>query len=378
MDGWGDIPLRQKFIGEKCETVDTHLEEVLKPSAEGVEGEVEDGRHDEQEGWNGCVAASQNLIDTDASPLFVALLRMHHTAAAHLQDETETHIGECSTAVQSALLLHLADDMFDGLLFVLRQTECLGHQFVSFYQFACCEAYRNADSLCMILDEMHDGMQATMHSATMFCGAAEILTGRAFIVASHMDGVTHDLIYALVLHRADGNDGYAKHLLHTVDANCPTVASYLVHHVEGQHHRNAEFHELHGQVEVALYIRGIHDIDDATRMAFQNEASADNFLACIGAEAVNAWQVRNHSIWMALDDAILAVDGHTRKIPNVLFTASQLIEQCSLSAVLVADQCKSELPLLCGSPRMQRVFLMIAAFLAQAWMLKGTSPVLSR
>ena len=78
-----------------------------------------------------------------------------------------------------------------------------------------------------------------------------------------MKGMVYQLIHALILGGRDGNDRDAQHGLHLVDAHRAAVAAHLVHHVQRQHHGGVQLHELHRQVEVALDVGGIHDVDDA-------------------------------------------------------------------------------------------------------------------
>ena len=178
----------------------------------------------------------------------------------------------------------------------------------------------------MVLDEVHDGMQTAMDSSAVLRWTAEVLTRRPFVVARHVYGVAHHLVHALVLHGADGDDGNAEQPLHTVNADSPAVAFHLIHHIESQHHRDAELHQLHGKVEVALDVGGIDDVDDAARIALQDKAAADDFFACIWTEAVDAGEVGDGGFRMALDDAVLAVDCDAWEVADVLFAARQLIK----------------------------------------------------
>ena len=162
-----------------------------------------------------------------------------------------------------------------------------------------------------------------------------------------MNRMVHHLIDTLVFHRADGNDGYAEHSFHPIDAHRSAVTPHLVHHIKRQYHRNAKFHQLHGQVEVALDIGCIDNVDNAAGLAFQNETTADDLFACVRAEAVDAGQVGDGCIRMALDDTVLAVDGHAWDVADVLFAARQLVEQSRLSAVLITHERKGETAFFC-------------------------------
>ena len=152
--------------------------------------------------------------------------------------------------------------MLDGLHLVLGKAECPGHKRIAFDKLAGGKAYGDTSALGMILDEMHNAMQAAMNSSAMIGHIAKVLTGRRFLVVSHMNSMTYELIDTLVLHSADRNDRDAQQLFHLVDADGTAVTLHFIHHIEGQNHRDAQLHELHRQVEVALDIGSIHDIDD--------------------------------------------------------------------------------------------------------------------
>ena len=47
----------------------------------------------------------------------------------------------------------------------------------------------------------------------------------------------------------------------------PPLARYLVHHVQRQHHGHLQLQQLQGQVEVPLDVGGVHNVDDAVRLA---------------------------------------------------------------------------------------------------------------
>ena len=347
MNGWSDIPLRQEFVGKSRKAVYSLLKDVLQPSSYRIESEVENRCHNEQEGRNGCVAARQDFVYSDASPLFVALFWSDNCLLTDLQDEAEPHIGKGGTAVKASLLLHLADDMLDGFLLVLSQIESRSHEFVAFNQLACGKTDWYVSSLSVILDEMHDGVKATMDCSTMFLRTAKVLSSRPFMITGHMDGMPHNLVHALVFHGADGNDRNAENPFHSVDTNGSTITLHLVHHIESQHHRYVELHQLHGQIEVAFDVRGINDIDDPARITFQDEATTDDLFARVRTEAVNARKIGHDGIRMAFDNAVFSVDCHTRKVADMLLATRQLIEKSRLSTVLIADESKGETSLFC-------------------------------
>ena len=53
----------------------------------------------------------------------------------------------------------------------------------------------------------------------------------------------------------------------------------LVHHVERDDDRHADLHELQRQVEVALDVGGVHDVDDTIRLFLDEKIPGDDLLA---------------------------------------------------------------------------------------------------
>lgn len=274
--------------------------------------------------------------------VLATLGRLHHRLLAHAADEAEPHVGDGRRAVEAAFGLHLADDVLERVLLVLVEVEPIEHQLVAFGQLARGEPRRDARALGMVLDERHDAVQAAMDGPVVLVGRAEVLAHGRLLEPRHMQGVVHQLGRALVLGRRDGDDGDAQQLLHLVHVDGAAVALHLVHHVEGQHHGHAQLHELHRQVQVALDVRGVHDVDDAARALVQQETARDHLLARVRRHGVDARQVGDERLGMALDAAVLAIHRHAGKVAHVLVRAGQLVEQRGLAAVLVAHEREGE------------------------------------
>ena len=85
------------------------------------------------------------------------------------------HVGDGGTAIQTAFLLHLAQDMLHRLALVLCQSQCLGHQLVAFDEFTGGKAQGEAGLLGVVLDEVHDAVQTAVYGTAMFSGAAKVL-----------------------------------------------------------------------------------------------------------------------------------------------------------------------------------------------------------
>ena len=130
-------------------------------------------------------------------------------------------------------------------------------------------------------------MEATMHRTTMTVWIAEILNSWSLLELSHVHGMFDELVDTLVLHRTDSDNRYAQNLFHKVDADSTSIAFYLVHHVQRQHHWDTKFHKLHRQIEVSLDIGSIHYVDDGMRTVVYDKISTYDFFARKWRQAVN-------------------------------------------------------------------------------------------
>ena len=367
MDRLVDVPVGQGIVHKDGQVLDPDLQQALQTCADDAEGEVEHQRHDAHKGRDGRVFAGQELVDPAAAHLLLALMRLHHGLIHQLVDEVEPHIRNGGGTVQPALLLHLHDDVLDHLFFVLVQLEGLLNTGVALHQLGSREPHRDAGRSSVILDEVDDTVDAAMHRAAVVLLAAEVEPARTLLVLGHMDRMVHQFVHALVLSRRDGHHRDAQHGFHLVDADGAAVAAHLVHHVQGQHHGGIQLHELHRQVQVALDVGRVHDVDDAGRLFADDELAGDDLLAGIGRHRVDAGQVGDFRFRVLFDGTALPVHRDAGEVAHMLVGAGELVEQGRLAAVLVARQRKGQgLALWQG---MLALFGVVASAFAQARML---------
>ena len=88
------------------------------PGPDHVEGEDEDRGHDGNEAGNGRPLAREDAVDLGALLVLLALVGLDHAGVADVEDELEAHVGNGRARIDSALLLHLTDDVGHRLLFV--------------------------------------------------------------------------------------------------------------------------------------------------------------------------------------------------------------------------------------------------------------------
>ena len=323
--------------------VDPGLQKLLQRVSDHVEGEEEHCRHDPDETRDRRIAPGQDLVDLKASLPFYALPRLYDRRLAHTADKRIAHIRDRGRPVESPFLLHLSDQMLAGLPLILIELKRLNDTLISLYHLVGCEPDRNIRRFTVVLDQVHDGVNTAVHSAAVIVRFTEILSPRFLLVIGHMHGMADQFINAFIGRCRDRDDRDAKHILHGIDPDTASVSPHLVHHIERQHHRNIQLHQLHCQVHVPLNIGRVGDIDDPLGMFPQNKLSCNQFLAAVGGHGINAGKVRHERVFFPSDHSVLSVHCHAGEVSYVLIGTCQLVEQRGLPAVLVSCQGKGDL-----------------------------------
>ena len=231
--------------------------------------------------------------------------------------------------------------MLDGIELVTVQMKRLGYQLVTLDQLGRRKTYWNVRCRGVVLDKVGDTVDAAMQrTAVRTVGRAKVQATGALAEPCHVQGVVHQLADALVAGSANGDDRHAQQALEQVDVNGAAVGRHLVHHVERDDHRTVELHELQCQVQVALDIGGVNDVDDGVRALVEDELTAHDLFARVRRQGVNARQVGNARLGVVADGAIFAVDRHAGKVTDVLVGARQLVEPTWSCRSLVAGKGK--------------------------------------
>ena len=338
LDGRGHLALLHGPADQLRQGVDAALQEVLEEGADEGEGQEEDQAHDQDKGRDGGVLAGEDLVEALAAPVLLALVGLDDAALADLLDVGIAHIGDGGAPVQAPLVLHLQNDVLQHLALVPVQVQLTQDGPVALHQLAGGEAQGQALGRGVVLDQVGDGVEGAVDRAAVVVGLAEVLAQGALLILRHVDRVLDQLVDALVLGGGDGDHGDPQQLLHGVHVHAAAVAGHLVHHVQGDDHGDVHLQKLHGQVEVALDIRGVHDVDDAPGLVNEDEVPAHQLLAGIGGHGVDARQVRDPGVGPAADRPVLPVHGDAGEVAHVLVGAGELVEEGGLAAVLVAHQ----------------------------------------
>ena len=170
-------------------------------------------------------------------------------------------------------------------------------------------------------------------------GGVELhLRGGNLVALRSVDGGLHDVFHAATLQGRRGDDGAAELFGQAGDVDLVAVFLHQVHHVQRDDNRHAQVHDLAGQVQVALKVRCVDQVDDGIGAALKQVVARHDFLGRIRRQRVDARQVRDGHVLVARVLALFLLDGNARPVANVLVGAGQVVEHRRLAAVRVAGK----------------------------------------
>ena len=144
---------------------------------------------------------------------------------------------------------------------------------------------------------------------------------------------------ALALQCADLNCLAAQLAAQLLQVDLIAVLADQIDHVDRHNNGDAQLDQLSGQVEVALNVGAIDDVQDGIGLLLDQVSTGDDLLQRVGRQGVDTGQVLDDDIFIALQLAFLLFHGNAGPVANVLVGAGQVIEQGSLAAVRVTGQC---------------------------------------
>ena len=328
---------RERGVHDAGQRVDAELQQVGQPLADDVEREIKREEHHDEKHRQGGIFACEDAIDLHGARVLLALVALDHGSSHDALDERVAHVRERRVAVEPGLVFHLHDAVLKQLPLVFVERERLREIVPALDELGRAETRRYADTVGMVGDQVHDRVDAAVHGRII---RAEVRHLRQRLAARNGQRLIHELRHALPLRRRDRHDGDAQRLAHLLHVDGAAVGVHLVHHVQRQHHRHAQLEQLQRQVQVALDVRGVHDVDDAVRLLVDDKIARDDLLLRIRTQGVDARQVDDGAALLVAHLAHLLVDGHARKVAHVLVGTGEGVEQRRLAAVLVADKRK--------------------------------------
>ena len=171
----------------------------------------------------------------------------------------------------------------------------------------------------------NDGIELHLRFGHLFC-----LCG--------LDGSIHHIFHAAATKRRSRNNRAAELLGQTVDINLVPVFLDQVHHVQSQNHRHAQVQNLTREVQVALKVGRVNQIDNSIGAAIKQVIARNDFFGRIRRERIDARKVGDNDLFVLGVLTLFFFDGNARPVANILVGARQVVEHRRLAAVRVAGK----------------------------------------
>ena len=165
------------------------------------------------------------------------------------------------------------------------------------------------------------------------CGSSPLVPFRAAATASWAALSDPSPFRALISHRLT-----AQLLAELVQVDLVAVFAHQIDHVDRHHDRDAQFDKLGGQVEVALNVGAVDDIQDGVRLFRDQIFPGDHLFQRIGRERINARKVLDHHVLVAFQPAFLLFHRNAGPVADILAGPGQRVKQGGFAAVRVAGQ----------------------------------------
>ena len=275
------IPGCHKTIDQISERCNSQIQQIRQEGTDHAESQEKYQSHDADEAGNSSIFTGKYFINRNASKMFFTLFWLDDGLIANFLDKIKSHVSDGGGPVQSPFIFHLYNNMFQHFFFVLIQMKAVENQGITFCQFGSGKTNRDTCFCSMIFNQMHNGMETTVNSTPIVIGVTVINFGWFLLIFCHVKSMRDQFINPFVFGSGDRDDRNTKHLFHLIDMDGASVFPDFIHHVQCKNHRNIQFHELHGQIQVPLNIGGIHNIDNSFWMLVQHKVSGDDLFTGI-------------------------------------------------------------------------------------------------
>ena len=305
---------------------------VGRNGADGGHGDVVHQPHHHSEDGQCSPAVGHhtvNLIGGGQGSLGLALL---HAGGNQLVDVSIALVGDDGLSIIVHFLLAVSDDLFDLALHIGRQGQLLSHLFVTLEEL-------DGEPALQVLLNLHVLKQILNVSNGMLNAALEHM-GRLTVTAlgSQCGSSFSSLHTALALQCRGLNHFALECFAQLLHVDLVTVLAGDVDHVQCHDHGDTQLSQLRGQVQVTLDVGSVNNVQDGVRLFVDQIATSHHFFQRVRRKAVNAGQVLNDYVCVALELAFLLFYSNAGPVTNVLIRTRQGIEHGSFTTVRVACQ----------------------------------------
>ena len=198
-------------------------------------------------------------------------------------------------------------------------------------------ALENLDGIPALLFLRHVVQNQLLNvcQCVLYRTAERVLRDGLFVLC-RMNGRLGSLHDASALERGDFYHLTAQLSAKLLDVDFIAVLLDNIHHVYCDNDRNAQLGQLGGQVQVALQIGAVNDVQNGIRTFAEQVISRYHFLQCVRRQRVDARKVRDDDITVLLQLALFFLNRYARPVADELIGTGQTVEQGCFTTVRIA------------------------------------------
>ena len=181
----------------------------------------------------------QYAVDAHRAQIALALAASCDSGFAGAFNKGVPHVCERRLAVGITFMLHLDDEMFNCVNFILRQAQLLQHRLIAFDQLGSSKMRRDAGGFRVIFDHVADRMDGAVHRA-----GTEILSARFLLTGCDIQQDMHQFADAFALARGNRDDRDAERFRQRRQIDAHAVGAHLIHHIDRDDGRCAQLKQL--------------------------------------------------------------------------------------------------------------------------------------
>ena len=302
--------------------------EVSHRSAEGRNGDVVHAEHDHDENRQTEDAVGNHTVDLLGSA------HLGRSLGEALVDDVGNHAvalaGNDGLGVVVAILLALGDQLLNAIGLLLGKVDELAGVRIALKQLDCVVATLVGGNARrqVILDVGQNVLDRRI----------ELVLRHLALGSSGLLDLLEQLVDTLVLKGRDHHDRAAELLGKLVRVDLVAVFLHEVGHVEGHDHGQAGLNDLKCQVQIALKVGCVDNLDDHIGLAAHEVIARALLLGAVGGKRVDAGEVRNRDVLVTQELGFLFLNRDAGPVANVAVGAGDQVEKRGLAAVGVTRQ----------------------------------------
>ena len=302
--------------------------EVGHRAAQGGNGDVVHAEHDDHKDRQAQDTVGNHAVD------LLGGAHLGRSLGHALVDNVGNHAialaGDDGLGVVVAILLALGDQLLDASGLLLGEVDELAGVRV---------ALKQLDSVVATLVGGNARRQVVLDVVqNVLDGGIELVLRHLALRSGRLLDLLEQLFDALVLKSRDHHDRAAELLGKLVRVNLVAVLLDQVGHVEGDDHGQAGLDDLKCQVQIALKVGRVDNLDDHIGLAAHEVVARALLLGAVGGKRVDAGEVRNRDVLVTQELGFLFLNRDAGPVANVAVGAGDQVEKRGLAAVGVTRQ----------------------------------------